>query len=282
MGRLASDRVHDHLERTAVDLSAQPLGGIDRRMGPQAAGMELDPVALDRRRRARMGQRLDRRRLAVRAGRPGGAEDGGEPDRAVERTRVDAGSSAGQNRTLHAGGSPPARPGWPCRRSQTPRASRPPARAPPRRPSRAVRRSARTAVRSPPRRRSARTPPRGASHRHRATGDWRRRLQPSPHSPRRRRRALRSQRQPEVRGEHECRRRGGRADVGDAVGQRVVEVEHMTGGGDERDIRQEVGTARSDRARRAFPRSGARARQPVGERHAVGGGRHPHRVDLDE
>lgn len=51
------------------------------------------------------------------------------------------------------------------------------------------------------------------------------------------------QRQPEVPGDHERRRRDGRADMGDTVGQGVVEVEHVTGGGGERDDAHEVSPA---------------------------------------
>src|SRR6201996_3633674 len=71
--RRASDRVEADRERLAaepVTIASRLGGGLDRRMRAQAAGVELDPVALDRR-LAPGGLRGGRRRRV--AERPGGA-----------------------------------------------------------------------------------------------------------------------------------------------------------------------------------------------------------------
>src|SRR5436305_15185093 len=73
------------------------LGGLDRRMSPQAARMELDPSSL-------YGPIAITGGYVPNVGRwPACPEYGPKPDGAVDRTRIHGGSISGQQRCLHAG-----------------------------------------------------------------------------------------------------------------------------------------------------------------------------------
>ena len=182
-------------------------------MRPQTARVELDPVALDR------GAAIRPRGRACRAqctSRPARAEHALEALRAVDRPRVDDGAAACEQRCLHPGRGSEADLDRLAVRSERPARA---ARAQQRHRDRVVALGVRQAKQ--PRRRDRRTDrpahgrgvPAGVVQRRVArSGDRRHRLEPGRVGIERR-----LQRQAELCGEHQCRRRARRADVRDPV-----------------------------------------------------------------
>ena len=78
-----------------------------------------------------------------------------------------------------------------------------------------------------------------------------------------------AQGQTQARRHNQRRRRACRADVREAVGEGVVEVEHVAGGGCERRVCHHSLPDTAHRRGGPLSGAGARARQPVGERDRV-------------
>ena len=72
-----------------------------------------------------------------------------------------------------------------------------------------------------------------------------------------------------MRRQHKRCGRTGRADVGDTVRERVIEIERVTGGTRERDFGEQIIARGAHRLSGLLPGAGAGARQPVQERDLV-------------
>ena len=219
--------------------------------------MKLDPVAENR----RSGDPFQC---------PARARHRLESHRSVDRPRVDGGARPGQQRRLHAGGrrqpnldrlavgaERPARP--PGAERPEREGMLPLLRCQPQQPRRGHRRTDRGAD-------GGRVPPRLVQRRVTCRCERGHGFEPLRVGVQRL-----AEREPELRGHHQRRRRARRTDVSDAVGERVVVVEHVAGRGHERDLGGEIVAGRAHRPRCPLRRPRARAGEPVGEREPVCG-----------
>jgi hypothetical protein len=234
--------------------------------------MKLDPVAVDRAGGSagdgacRIGERASCRGL----GRPGCAQHSLEPECAVDRPRIDARPSPGQQRCLHAGGGGQSNLDRLAIRSECATSA---AGAQQCDSDRVVALSRRQVEQRCGGDRGADRTADGGWVPARVVQRWMTGRGDRGHRfvacriglKRRPERALQVGRQ------NQRRRRGGRAHVRDAVGKGVIEVEHMAGGAGKGNVAEQIVARGSHGTRSARVHTGARTGQPIGERHQISG-----------